>query len=211
MPLVAIDYVILTRHARSTYNESETLNGDPRVDVELSPTGLRQVAELAHDLREVPITHGVCTRFPRTRRTLEGALGGRTVPITVIPEFDDVALGVFEGRPVTEFRAWRHEHGLEAVPPGGGESRVQCLRRYAVGYEVLLGIDSPVILAVVHDITLRMLVNAINADDPISGPVQHIPNATPYRFTPAQIRDGLEAMHRRADAAGPPLHPPAPV
>ncbi len=203
------DYVLLTRHARSVYNERHVLNGDPTVDVPLSAAGVEQCRVLAEELAHVPVTYAVRSRFPRALQTLTLILGGRDVPVEVIPQFDDVALGVFEGRPVEEFRAWRREHGPDAVPPGGGESRVQCLRRYAEGYEALLQIDSPVVLGVVHDVTLRMMVNAINTHDPITGPVEHIPNATLYRFTADQIRRGLEHMRGRIDAAGPEVFPAA--
>lgn len=190
---------ILVRHGRSDYNVRGVLNGDPSVPVRLTDEGVDQCRAVAAALRDDPVTLAVCTRFPRTRESLGIILAGRDVPVEVYPEFDDVRLGVFEGRPVDEFRAWRHEHGPAAAPPGG-ESRLDTLRRYADGYARLLRTThQPCTLAVVHDVTIRMMVNAVAGDNPIDGPVTHIPNATPYRFTAAQLSAGLERMRARAD------------
>lgn len=195
---MASSHVLLTRHGRSTYNDRGILNGDPSVPVGLTAEGMAQCLALAVRLAGEPIVRAVHTGFPRTEESLELILGGRDVPVTVIDDFGDVRLGEFEGRPVEEFRAWRRAHGLDARPAGGGESRMDVLRRYARGYERLLALDDPVVLVVVHDVTIRMMVNAAAGDDPVGGPVKSIPNAEIYRFTPDELRRGLAGMRARA-------------
>ncbi|MCB0882636.1 MAG: histidine phosphatase family protein [Thermoleophilia bacterium] len=195
---MAPTHVLLTRHGRSTYNDRGILNGDPSVPVGLTAEGKAQCLALAVHLAGQPIDLAVHTPFPRTAESLELMLAGRVVPTAVMEEFGDVRLGEFEGRPVGEFRAWRRAHGLDARPAGGGESRMDVLRRYAGGYERLLSVDAGVVLAVVHDVTIRMMVNATAGDDPIDGSVKTIPNAELYRFTPDELRRGLERMQARA-------------
>lgn len=199
---------ILVRHGRSDYNVRGVLNGDPSVPVRLTDEGVQQCRAVAVELRDDPITLAVCTRFPRTRESLGIILDGRDVPVDVYPEFDDVRLGCFEGRPVDEFRSWRHEHGPAAAPTGG-ESRLDTLRRYADGYARLVRTTHEACtLCVVHDVTIRMMVNAVAGDDPIDGPVTRIENATPYRFTADELADGLARMYARAGDA--PTAPPVP-
>jgi probable phosphoglycerate mutase len=191
----------LLRHAQSAYNVEHILNGDPAVPVGLTSAGREQAAAVRRLLAGMDFDLAICTRFPRTAETLEIILGGRKVPIEVYPELDDVDVGDFEGQPLGTYRAWRAEHGPDQGPPGG-ESRIDALRRYAAGYERMLASGACEVLAVLHDVPIRFLVNAAHGSDPLGGPHQAIANATPISFGEDDLRRAVDRMHRRAAAAG---------
>jgi phosphoserine phosphatase len=191
--------IALVRHGQTDYNVARQLNGDPSVPIALNATGLAQVKALRPRVAALPIDRGICTRFPRTRQTLEILLEGRDVPRDVCPDLDDVRLGDLEGRPVEEYRAWRREHGPDAAPPGG-ESRVEVLARYLRGFEWVLGREARFPLVVTHDIPIRFLRNAMAGEDPIEGPVRSIENASLLVVGEAELRHGLDVMRARLPA-----------
>ena len=48
----------------------------------------------------------------------------------------------------------------------------------------MLRLPEPVVLVVSHNLPLRMLMNAAAGDDPLTGPLQRIPNRHPPRPHP---------------------------
>ena len=186
------------RHATTVYNDFHLLNGDPRVPVALDAEGRVAAAALGARLRQCPFDLALHTRFARTRETLMLMLGRRhDVPVAVEPAFDDIAVGIFEGRDVSAYRAWRAEHGPgEAVP--GGESRLDALARYADGCaRVLSRRDARCVLLVVHDVPIRFLHNALLAADPLEGPVRTVANLERLSVGESQLAAGLAVMRRR--------------
>lgn len=192
---------ILTRHGRTTYNATHTLNGDPAVPVSLDDEGRRQVEALRDRLAGLPIDLGVHTRFGRTAQTLEILLSGRDVPRAECPDLDDVALGDFEGASAAAYRAWRIALPQDARPPGGGESRMDALVRYLRGFERLLAAPARMPLVVTHDIPIRFLANALTGDDPLDGPVTAVANATEMVVPERDLVRALAAMRQRVPPA----------
>lgn len=190
------------RHGRSVYNDLGLLNGDPALDVPLTEQGITQCRAVAQEIAGIPFDLAVCTPFPRTAQSLAVVLDGRVVPTIVIADLGDIRLGDFEGREVNEYRMWRHGRPLGEDPPGGGESRLEVLGRYARGYAKVMETSATHVLCVVHDITIRMLINAINGDDPVDGPVRHVDNCVLYRYDAQQMRDGIRVMRARAASDG---------
>lgn len=186
----------LLRHAESTYNAERRLNGDPGIGVRLTDMGRSQAIAARRALAPVRFDLAACTRFPRTRETLDIVVEGRGLEVLVVPELDDVDVGDFEGGPLAPYRAWRAAHGPDDAPPGG-ESRVGALARFVAGYERLLALEAHHVVAVLHDVPIRFLVNALHGADPIGGPHQAIPNAQPMTVTPERMEDGLARMRRR--------------
>lgn len=187
----------LVRHGRTTFNERGLVNGDPQVPVELDAVGVEQILALRPSLGPRDFDLAVRTRFPRTGQSLNLLLDGRDVPVVIYPEFDDVRLGVFESGPVGEYRAWRHSHPLDQPPPGEGESRVDALYRYLRGYERLDATDAEHILAVIHDVPIRFLLNARLGADPLNGPVRAVANAEVNVVTAPEMARALDAMRER--------------
>ena len=190
------DSVAVVRHGRTTYNNARLLNGDPAVDVRLSAAGIAQVAALRPRIARMPIDLGVCTRFRRTRHTLDLLLAGRAVPRAVCPELDDVRLGEFEGAGVEDYRAWRRDHGMDERPIGG-ESRLEVLARYARGVERLLAVRARMPLVVTHDIPIRFILNAMGGHDPLDGPVEAVENGVLYIIEAADLTRALAVMKDR--------------
>jgi probable phosphoglycerate mutase len=192
------------RHASTVYNDRHLLNGDPRVPVPLDAGGRVAALALGRRLAHRPFDLALHTRFARTRETLMLLLDGRhDVRVAVEPAFDDIDVGIFEGREVEAYRAWRAEHGLaEAVP--GGESRLDALARYADGCARLLARhDARCVLLVVHDIPIRFLRNAVARADPLEGRARTVANLELLSLDEAQLGAGLAVMRRRRSGLPP--------
>jgi broad specificity phosphatase PhoE len=192
------------RHASTVYNDLHLLNGDPRVPVLLDGEGQVAAAALGRRLEHCPFDLALHTRFARTRETLMLMLGGRRdVPVALEAAFDDIDVGIFEGQDVQVYRDWRARHShAEAVP--GGESRLGALGRYADGCARLLARhDARCVLAVVHDIPIRFLHNAVLAADPIDGPVRTVANLERLSVGESQLAAGLAVMRRRLSGLPP--------
>ncbi len=193
---------VLVRHGQTGYNALHRLNGDPSVSVTLDAVGRAQVEALRAEIAEQPFDLGVHTRFPRTAETLDLLLAGRAVSRARCPDLDDVALGEFEGAPAETYRAWRLAHPQDARPRGG-ESRVDALRRYVVGFERLVACGAHLPLVVTHDIPIRFLANALTGDDPLDGPVTAVANAVPLEVGEADLRRAIDVMTSRLPPAAP--------
>lgn len=187
----------LLRHGRTDYNARGLVNGDPSVLVELDDEGLRQARAVRDTLTGTAVDLAIHTRFPRTRQTLGILIAGRSVRVHVYPELDDVHLGVFEGRPVAEYRDWRRTHSPTDPPPGEGESRIDALYRYVRGFERMLEEDAVRILAVLHDVPIRFLLNGAQDADPLDGPVFAVANAEPHVVDETTMERALAAMRDR--------------
>jgi broad specificity phosphatase PhoE len=192
------------RHASTVYNDRHLLNGDPRVPVPLDAEGRVAVAALAPLVARCQLDLALHTRFARTRETLLLLLGRRhDVPIAVEPAFDDIDVGVFEGKDVQAYRDWRAQHGhADAVPDG--ESRLAALARYADGCARLVARhDADNILLVVHDVPIRFLRNAMAATDPLDGPFRTVANLERLSVGQAELAAALAVMRRRLSGLPP--------
>ncbi len=187
----------LVRHGMSSYNVEGILNGDPSVPVYLTDEGRAQSGRARDVLTHEVFDLGVHTEFPRTRETLMIVLDGRVPPIEVFPELNDQSLGDMEGRPMGEYREFRAKYGIGAPPPGG-ESRLDALARLTRGYERLLATDAAHPLVVTHDLTIRCLANAAQGEDPITGAIRHVPNASVTRLSEPELRAGIAVMKERS-------------
>src|SRR5438105_15118463 len=98
---------VLARHAHSLLNLEQRVNGDPRVDVPLTPEGEEQARMLGLEVAGLPLDVCITTRFGRTKQTAEAALRGREVPFEVEPLLDDIRVGDLEGQTLADYRAWK--------------------------------------------------------------------------------------------------------
>ena len=188
---------ILVRHAQSTLNLEERVNGDPKVHVELTEEGVQQARRLQLQLAQLPIDVCVHTRFERTRRTAAIALKGRGVPCREEPLLDDIDVGLLEGRTTAEYRAWKQAHSRRDPLPGG-ESLEQAGARYARAFASLAQSSADVVLVVCHEIPLRYALNGAADSGSLEAPVRDVPNATPFLFEAAAIERAAQAIERMA-------------
>ncbi len=186
------------RHGRTTYNDRGLVNGDPQIPVELDDVGRSQCLALRASLGGRDFDLAIRTRFQRTGQSLALILDGRNIPVVEYPELDDVRLGIFESGPIDTYRAWRRTHPPDEPPPGEGESRIDALYRYMRGFERMLGEqDADRVLAVLHDVPIRFILNAVGGADPLDGPVTRVDNAEVHDLGERDVERALGAMRDR--------------
>jgi broad specificity phosphatase PhoE len=185
--------VILARHGESERSVDGLTNGDPAVGVGLTATGREEAHRLGVELGDDPIDLCVTSEFERAQETAGLALEGRNVPRLVLADFNDIRFGEFEGRPLTDYRAWAHAHGPEDICPGGGESRAQTVARYVRGYRTILARPEETILLVAHGLPVRYVLDAVDGRDPVAR-VEQIPYAEPFRPSRAELERAVERL-----------------
>jgi 2,3-bisphosphoglycerate-dependent phosphoglycerate mutase len=191
---------ILTRHGRSTLNDSGRINGDPTVPVALSADGRAGAGRLGHQLEALSIDLCVHTRFQRTVETAVLALGDRVVPMLEEPLLDDIDVGDLEGATLDDYRAWKQAH-TRADPFPGGESLDDAADRYARAFRRLLARNEATTLVVCHEIPIRYALNAAAESPDLDSPEHSIPNATPYLFDEGTLARAADWIEQDADAS----------
>jgi broad specificity phosphatase PhoE len=194
-----VDRVVLARHGESERSVVGATNGDPAVLVALTEIGREQARRLGRELADEPIDLCATSQFQRVQETADLALEGRNVPRLVLPELNDIRFGEYEGRLLTEYRAWAHTHGPEDPAPGGGDSRAQTVARYVRAYGELLERQEPNVLVVAHGLPIRYVLDAIEGRDPAAA-VAQVPYAEPFRLTADELRTAVARLGTWADS-----------
>ena len=190
-----MDEVILARHGESELSVVGTVNGDPAITCALTATGAEQARRLAEQLRDVPIDLCVTSEFERARQTADIALAGRGVPRLVVPEFNDVRFGEFEGGTLVAYREWASANDPTVEAPGGGESRSGTVSRYVSGYRQVLARPEPAVLVVAHGLPIRYVLNALADEDP-APLVEQVAYAEPYRLDRTELERAVARLER---------------
>ena len=180
-----MDRVVLARHGESERSVEGLTNGDPRIACALTAAGREEALRLGVELADDPLDLCVTSEFERVLETADLALAGRDVPRLVLADLNDIRFGEFEGRPLTEYRAWAHAHGPEEVVPGG-DSRAQTVARYVRAYRTILARPEEVVLVVAHGLPVRYVLDALEGRDPAAA-VAQVPYAEPFRLTAIEL------------------------
>jgi len=188
-----VDELIMTRHGESEFSVIGRTNGDPTVTCALTETGRQEARRLGAMLAMGHLDLCVVSEFQRAQETAEIALAGRDVPRLVCADFNDIRFGDFEGRQLTEYRAWAHAHGPEEHAPGGGDSRAETVRRYIQGYRMILGRQERTILLVAHGLPVRYILDADNGRDPAAA-VAQVPYAEPFQLDKTELAAAVERL-----------------
>jgi broad specificity phosphatase PhoE len=106
---------------------------------------------------------------------------------------NDIRFGDYEGRALTEYRAWAHAHPPEEPAPGGGDSRAETVRRYVRGYRKILARPEEAILVVAHGLPVRYVLDAVAGRDPAPA-VEQVLYAEPFRLTGEELRAAVEHL-----------------
>lgn len=155
----------VARHAESVLGEQNVVNGDPTVHNPLTERGRLQAEEVGRKLAEVDLGLCVTTDFPRTKETADVILEGRDVTRIVVGDLNDPRQGEYESKPFHLYAKWMDESGMEDPVPGGGESQLECVTRYARGWRtVATSTDSPV-LVVAHAFPISVALT-LHHDEP---------------------------------------------
>jgi broad specificity phosphatase PhoE len=187
---------VLARHAQSTLNHENRVNGDPAVPAPLTERGREEARLLGTQLRNLPLDACVHTRFGRTVETAAIAIGGREVPVIEEALLDDIRIGELEGRTIDDYRAWKRAHARGDRFPGG-ESLDEAAARYARAFRALLARPCSCALVVCHEIPIRYALNAAGGSDDLDAPVHDIPNATPMLFDAISLARAAGRIERR--------------
>lgn len=185
--------LVLARHAESELGACGRVNGDPAVPNALTPTGMEQARRLGLALADTPVDLAVSSEFPRVRQTVELAVAGRNVRQLVLADLNEIRFGRWEGRPADEYLAWAWSHGPGDPCPGGGESRVDAVRRLARGFGTILGRPEQTALVVGHGLALRYVLNAVDGSDP-RPKLDEVPLAEPVELREGDLRRALERL-----------------
>lgn len=156
-------YVI--RHAETVLGERNIVNGDPTVDNPLTERGRAQARALAQDLANAEFGLCITTEFDRTKETADLILDGRDVPRSVVADLNDPKQGDFEGKDFAGYAAWMDGSGLTDRIPGGGESQLECVTRYARGWRTVAEKASEGLLVVAHAFPISVALT-LHEDDP---------------------------------------------
>jgi len=190
-----MDEVILARHGESELSVVGTVNGDPAVACALTATGEGQARQLGAQLAAVEIDLCVTSEFERAQQTADLALNGRHIPRLVLRRLNDVRFGGFEGKSLTEYRAWAAENVPTIEAPGGGESRAATVARYVRAYRMILARSERTILVVAHGLPIRYLLNALEETDP-APLVEQVAYAEPYRLSRTDLELAVDRLER---------------
>jgi probable phosphoglycerate mutase len=187
-----MERLILARHGESAYSAQGLLNGDDTVAVGLTGAGEEQARRLGRLLEPVDLC--VTSQMPRARETARLALADGAVPVEVWPELNDPRPGDFEGRHLDEYRGWAWTAGSREPAPGGGESRVDVVARYALAYRRLLERPERVVLAVLHALPIAYLLQALDGEAPAARMDRPIEYAQPYPVDGDSLQTALGVL-----------------
>jgi broad specificity phosphatase PhoE len=197
-----VNSLILVRHAETPYSAQGRMNPDSTVEVSLTAPGERAARGLGRDLSGERIDAVAVAPSLRTRLTADALVADRDLPIHVIDQLAEIGVGPFEDGPVSAYTIWLRNNPLTVAPPGG-ESALDATTRFLAGWRRVLRLPGPVVLVVSHNLPLRMLLNAAAGDDPLTGPLQRIPNVTRHDVTRDQVETGVAALRRWCNELAP--------
>jgi broad specificity phosphatase PhoE len=188
-----VETLILARHGESELNVRGLTNGDPERVCGLTDVGRAQARRLGELVASEPLELCVTTAFARTRETADAALAGRDVPRLVVPELNEIGFGDFEGLAFDEYRTWAGSASPTDVPPGEGESRAAAVERYIRGFRVLLARPERLVLAVVHGLPIRYVLNAVEGAAPMPVLAQ-VPYGEPFRVSAGELETAVTKL-----------------
>lgn len=156
----------LVRHGETDWNREGRLQG--RQDVPLNARGGWQARQLGSLLRDHPITVAYSSPLSRARKTAALVLGGREVPLHVMPEIIEMGCGIWEGldtvlrtqRYGDLVERWRDSPWTVALP--GGET-LEAVERRALAAVGQLGEKHPgeAVLFSGHALVNRVILGQI--------------------------------------------------
>lgn len=194
-----METLILARHGESELSAQGLTNGDPDRVCGLTDAGRAQARRLGELVTSEPLDLCVTSAFARTQETADVALTGREVPRLVVPELNDIGFGDFEALAFDDYRAWARSASPTDVPPGEGESRAAVVERYVRGFRVLLERPERLVLAVVHGLPIRYVLNALEGALPM--PVlEQVPYGEPFRVSADELETAVAELEAWAAA-----------
>jgi broad specificity phosphatase PhoE len=186
--------LVLARHAESELNVLERLNGDASVKVELTEEGRAQARALGAEAGPVDLV--AHTSFGRTRET--AALAWPGTPLLELPELDEFKFGRFEGsRWADGFEEWVMTSPPDEGAPGGGESRVDAVHRFARGYRMLLARPEERIGVIAHGAPVRYVLLALAGKPPMRV-LEGVDLGRPFTIEAVELERAVDVLEKWA-------------
>lgn len=189
-----MERIVLARHGESEYSALGLVNGDAAVAVGLTEEGEEQARRLGALLAGESFDLCVTSLLPRAQATAALALSGRDLPVEAWGELNDPRAGDFEGRHLDDYRAWAWTNDSRTAAPGGGESRVAAVDRYARGFRLLLERPERSLLAVSHALPIAYVLRALEGEPPAPRMDRPIPYAEPYRLSAGELERAVGVL-----------------
>jgi probable phosphoglycerate mutase len=153
--------VVLLRHAESTWNEQQIVQGQLD-DARLSAAGKSQASAVAETLRSHSFNWIVTSDLTRARETaaiVDDALG---LEVAIAPALRERSFGVYEGRPFAQLPSSAsgiHDGRVvdSSARPEGGESLDDLYERCAKFVDSLRAAGNERLLLVTHGGTIRAI------------------------------------------------------
>lgn len=151
----------LARHTLTNYNEINICNGDPTIDVHLTPTGIAQAEGLAQKLKAVRLDHIFASEFKRTQQTANiiNALHG--LKIEIDPRLNDIR-SAFEGKSYKDYvKALNAAENKWTVRFDGSES-IEDMKKRAIDFiDDLRTKDCGTVLVVTSEWPIRAMLTSL--------------------------------------------------
>ena len=120
--------LLLARHGETDWNALQLIQGQQ--DRPLSLKGFMQRKNLFFHLRSLPLVKIYTSALQRTIQTAQPLSDEKKIPITIIPDLNEVKLGVFEGEHKIDFsdgysaKLYKEflRDEINVTLPGGGEN-----------------------------------------------------------------------------------------
>jgi broad specificity phosphatase PhoE len=188
-----METLFLARHALAGSNR-DGLAASTAPGEGLTPEGIEQARQLGELLAKERLDLGVATDHRRTQETLDVALADRDIPRIILPEFNEIHFGSFDGGLLREYRAWAGTESPLLEAPGGGESRAQAAARYAGGLRALLERPEETALAIGHALGIRYVLDAADGLGPAALMARPVEHAVPHRLSADEVRRAAELL-----------------
>ena len=114
--------LIIVRHGETGHNASGTVQG--HTQSKLNEKGLDQIRRVAERLKTERIDAIFSSDLDRCSVTAREIAKFHSIPLIHTPELRELSYGVWEGKPIAEFRSTRENSGLSRhkFRPEGGEN-----------------------------------------------------------------------------------------
>jgi broad specificity phosphatase PhoE len=155
--------LILVRHGETEWNKTGRCQGV--ADIDLNDTGVRQVGELAHSLKDAEISAVYSSDLVRALRTAKEIASLHNLDVNIDRDLREMDQGDLEGllfedirdRYADVLREWRESPETLRLP--GGESLIQVERRAWNVFEKLNNVHAgETVVAVSHNLTITALL-----------------------------------------------------
>ncbi len=155
-------YII--RHGETDLNKMGIVQGRG-INSSLNETGLLQAQSFYNTYKHITFDHVYVSSLKRTKETVQGFIDDQ-IPYTSLADLDELAWGIWEGKPVTEesqiafkYIAEQWQNGNYEAKFDGGESPIDVLTRLKNAMLHILSKPSEqMVLVCMHGRALRLLL-----------------------------------------------------